>query len=523
VKKLRTGAAISVVLGTVLCFGSLIATAQAASGSSSRSLVVGWNQTEPTLDPDTFEGAPGISVIAATYDGLVNVAPVTGKVVPDLATSWSVSSNGLTYTFNLRKGVKFHDGTAVNAAAVEFSVNRAIKFAGVISSLIPPLSGMSAPNPNTIVFHLKAPDSTFIANLASDDGLRILSPTTIKAHETSSKDDGQTYLENHDAGSGPYEISFDDIEHTLRLTAFPGYWGPKPYYKNITIDMGLSATTMVLELQRGELGAIDGFGLTAQQITSLKNDSNLAHWSGPALYMANANVNPVGLFASAAARRALQSAINTKAVDLGAFGTTGTPSTQFTPLGVLPAGVAVDHPSYNPGPLKALAASAPPSEKSILIGYPQPELTAGIAAQLMQAELQADGFDATSLGMTTAQVVALFEGTSTITVNVLITTENAIGATADSWWDSYFTVHAPTNFFGVGVAQADALVSKATQASSSSIANRDYNEATQLEVNAAYFWPFANLDNVAFSSKGVDVVFKPDLVFTIDMVDTHGS
>ena len=63
----------------------------------------------------------------------------------------------------------------------------------------------------------------------------------------------------------------------------------------------------------------------------------------------------------------------------------------------------------------------------------------------------------------------------------------------------------------------------ATQALNSSVATRDYNEATQLEVNAAYFWPFANLDNVAFSSKDVDVVFKPDLVFTIDMVDTHGS
>ena len=142
-----------------------------------------------------------------------------------------------------------------------------------------------------------------------------------------------------------------------------------------------------------------------------------------------------------------KSAINAKAVDEGAFGTTGIPSTQFTPLGVLPSGVAVDHPSYNPAPLKALAASAPPSEKSILVGYPQPELTAGIAAQLIQAELQADGLDATTLAMTSPQVVALFGGTSTITVNLLITTENALGSTADSWWDNYWTVHAPTNYF----------------------------------------------------------------------------
>ena len=87
--------------------------------------------SDPTyLDPALVSDGESFRVTKQIFESLVDFAPGTTKIIPALARSWSVAKDGKTYTFNLRSGVKFHDGTAFNAAAVCANFNRWYNFSG---------------------------------------------------------------------------------------------------------------------------------------------------------------------------------------------------------------------------------------------------------------------------------------------------------------------------------------------------------------------------------------------------------
>src|SRR3954454_23968847 len=84
----------------------------------------------PPLDPDTFYQPEGLLIMTSTYQGLLQYAPGSTKIAPLLATKWDVSPDGLTYTFTLRDGVKFADGTPFDSAAAKASFQRRTDMAG---------------------------------------------------------------------------------------------------------------------------------------------------------------------------------------------------------------------------------------------------------------------------------------------------------------------------------------------------------------------------------------------------------
>ena len=108
---------------------ALVATAAAAFAATNRThasdtFVFGTEGDPVLLDGALISDGPSGRAVAQMVEGLVVLKPGTTKVIPQLATSWSTSKNGLSWTFNLRKGVKFHDGTPFNAKAVCFNFNR---------------------------------------------------------------------------------------------------------------------------------------------------------------------------------------------------------------------------------------------------------------------------------------------------------------------------------------------------------------------------------------------------------------
>ena len=150
------------------------------------------------------------------YDSLV-FPTASGMIVPDLATSWNVSANSMTYTFTLRSGVTFHNGDQLTAQDVVFSMDRLLNLSQGYSYLFTPyIANVSAPSSNTVVINLKTTFGPFLSALVR---LYVLDHTQVIAHEDhasstygSNGDYGSTWLLTHDAGSGPYEMVSANLE-----------------------------------------------------------------------------------------------------------------------------------------------------------------------------------------------------------------------------------------------------------------------------------------------------------------------
>jgi peptide/nickel transport system substrate-binding protein len=193
----------------------------------------------PNLDPAVGEDEASLTALANIYDSLV-FPTVSGNVVPDLATSWTISPNGLTYTFTLRSNVLFHDGSTLNAQDVVFSMDRLLAMGQGLSYLFAPyIANVTAPNNSTVVFTLTSQYGPFLGSLVF---LYVLDKKAVVANETTGPygtngDYGDKWLLTHDAGSGPYEVIAANLEANVTLEEFSNYWqGTKqtqPKYVNM--------------------------------------------------------------------------------------------------------------------------------------------------------------------------------------------------------------------------------------------------------------------------------------------------
>ncbi|MGC8689577.1 MAG: ABC transporter substrate-binding protein [Thermoplasmata archaeon] len=226
----------------------------------------------PNLDPATGSDEASQAALANVYDSLVFPTP-SGNVVPDLATSWTISSNGLVYTFHLRSNVLFHNNDTVTAQDVVFSMNRMITMGQGLSYLFAPyVANVSAPNNLTVVFTLKEPYGPFLSTLVF---LYVLDEKAVVAHEVSGPygpngDYGHTWLLTHDAGSGPYEVIYANLEANVTLKEFPYYWnGTKPNQPKYVNMIGTSQTSTVEALFSAKEIQVTDMWQTYTTITSL--------------------------------------------------------------------------------------------------------------------------------------------------------------------------------------------------------------------------------------------------------------
>ena len=141
------------------------------------------------LDPAFVDDGESAKVMCNIYENLVKYKNGSTEIEPALATSWSQTNDGLTWTFNLRKGVKFHDGTPFNAAAVKFSVDRQLPPQATddmpyASFTFDPaiIKEVKVVNDSTVQFLLKAPYAPFLANLAMSLAAPIVSPAAVKKY-----------------------------------------------------------------------------------------------------------------------------------------------------------------------------------------------------------------------------------------------------------------------------------------------------------------------------------------------------
>ena len=271
----RVPIAVALVAGLALaaCGGS------SGSGSSPTTGASGSTTAAPTTlhiafgadmqvpDPDIFYELEGNAVVTSVYEGLIRYKPNLNTFEGALATKWTISPDGKTYTFTLRPNVKFHDGTTMDSTAVMKSFERRTKVNSSPAYMLADVASYGTPSPLTFVVHLKNPVSPFLDYLASPYGPKVDSPTEIAAH--AGNDEAQSWLKSHDAGTGPYTITSFVPGQKYVLSAFNGYWGPKPYVREIDISIQPDISTQELDLENGQLDMIL-HGLPTPDVQSLQ-------------------------------------------------------------------------------------------------------------------------------------------------------------------------------------------------------------------------------------------------------------
>lgn len=169
-------------------------------------LVIGKAADPQTLDPAVTIDNNDWTVTYPAYQRLIKYKTEDGKgstdVEGDLAESWQSSEDGKVWTFKLRPGAAFADGSAVNAEAVKLSFERLLRIKQGPSEAFPSDLNVEVVDPLTVRFTLKTPFAPFLYTLAND-GASIINPAVLKANAA---DDARSYLADHTAGSGAYML-----------------------------------------------------------------------------------------------------------------------------------------------------------------------------------------------------------------------------------------------------------------------------------------------------------------------------
>jgi peptide/nickel transport system substrate-binding protein len=240
---------------------SLLAALPPAPVAGKRALNVTFSW--PTyIDPAVGSDFSSSSSLCNLYDTLV--FPTTeGGVEPHVAESWETSADGLTWTFHLRKGVKFHNGSELTASDVAFSMNRMLEIGeGYAYVFLGTVEGATALDDYTVQFKLVNPSGIFLISLVR---LYIANEEEVMANVVTpgpygdKGDYGKEWLLIHDAGSGPYTVKEFPLEEYLLMEKYDGWFGT--FHPNAPDELRFIATTEPATVRtlmsRGELEITD--------------------------------------------------------------------------------------------------------------------------------------------------------------------------------------------------------------------------------------------------------------------------
>jgi peptide/nickel transport system substrate-binding protein len=379
------GIAFKAILALAAC-AALTVTVASGSGSKASSTLIFAGASDPTyLDPALASDGETFRVTESIYEGLVALKPGTTKVIPKLATKWKSSNGGKTWTFWLRKGVKFHDGTPFNSAAVCANFNRWYNWSGPfqdpsatfyyqaiyggfkhneVSGLQPPLyRSCRAAGAYKAIIRLRKASGTFFPSLVIAP-FAMQSPTAMKKYGA---DQGElrngtfratgSYAFEHPTGTGPFKFKSWTIGQKVEIVKNDKYWGQKAKLNRVIIQPIADATARLQALQNGDVNAYD---LAApQDIPTLSGNSSLKVIKRPAFNVAYVTIHQgSGPMKELKVRQAVAYGLNRAGVVNQFYYGTGKVAKEFIPPSLYGYAKKVQTYSYNPTKAKQLLNSS---------------------------------------------------------------------------------------------------------------------------------------------------------------------
>lgn len=312
------------------------------------------------LDPANVTDGESIYVTQQILETLVKYKDENTEVIPALAESWESSKDGLTWTFHLRKDVKFHDGTPFNAQAVKFNFDRwmdknnpyhhgEFEYYGYMFGGYPGvIKEVKAVDDYTVQITLNSPLAPFLSNLAMPN-FAISSPEAIKKY-------GQDYFK-HPVGTGPFKFVEWKKDDQVVLERNDEYWGGKANFDKVIFRTIPDNSARLMELKSGNIDAM--IGLNPDDVETVKNDPNLQLLLRPSMnvgYLAmNMEKKP---FDNVKVRQAINYAINKKALVDAFFGGLAKPAKNPLPPSLWGYNDEIQDYEYDPAKAKALLAEA---------------------------------------------------------------------------------------------------------------------------------------------------------------------
>lgn len=480
-------------------------------GTASDVVNLAFNADMQVPDPDIFYEIEGNAVTTSAYEGLVRYKPDSTEIEGALAETFDVAPDGLTYTFHLRSGVTFHDGTALDAAAVQGSFERRTDVDSAPAYMLADVASYETPDASTFVVKLTKPVSAFLDYLAAPYGPKAVSPKVLADH--GGTDFGQEWLKTHDAGTGPFTMTdFVPAEH-YTLTRYDDYWGGKPEVSAINISIIPDISTQRLKLEGGELSMII-HGLSLSDIESLSKKSELAVERFPALFKSLVFVNDnKGPFVDKGLRNALQQAVDKATITSEVYGDNGTVSTQFLPAGELPDGKGMDDAKYDPTVLKGLVAGL--SDKKVDLAYSSDDARNQRGAELLQTELSAVGFQVTTRAIPIAQVFNL-PAVPDEAPDLLYATVNPDAAHPDTWLRIFNSTDGALNWLQCSSPEADAAMDAGLASTTDADVESHYADSVDAIVDAGCVINIADVREVIVYNKAFsNLVHQLPSLFTI--------
>jgi peptide/nickel transport system substrate-binding protein len=491
---------------------ALVVTACSSSGGDSSSpeasprgdrvLRTAFTEDVGNIDPDNHFEVAGLGMILAMYQGLVQYKPDSSEVEGVLAESWEVSDDFTQYTFKLRDGVVFHDGTPMTSESVAASFQRRIDHQEFFTGyFLANVKSMKTPDEKTLVVNLASPDYAFLDALASPWGPKVIGPKALV--DEAGDDASQTFLSRNGDGTGPYRLAQFERGNEYVLERNNDYWGEEPYFDEISIRIISDVGQQILQLRDGQLDFVNNYPYS--QLGSLPAGLNVHSWETFGMETAIINSNRIP---DPDARKRIATALDPATWVSDAFGEYGSEAlSNFSSVMLKPP-----EPWELPAPENA---NADVKALSIAWGSVDTPLQSYVSNFLL-ARLQEAGINATARPLPTGQ----FDQTAEDPENgpdVSLVHFYPDHAYPGSLTGLVFACGAPLNYLGYCNEEMDALFNKAYATPDEEAANELFLEGAKIGWDDAAFIGLANIDDVIVYREGLtSLVTRPGVPWNFD-------